>query len=89
VAVAHEFGAAHERGVLLLAHAVGGVVVHGDHLGAGEHRQSEGIAHEFRNADESDRESQFIDRAPCASDDLTGCKVASHRVKGDGQAQLS
>ncbi len=88
-AVAHQFGRAHERGVLLSSHAGGRVVVHGDDLGAGKDLETERVTEQFGHADQDDREAEFVDGGASPGDDLLGSEVATHRVQGDGQAQLS
>jgi hypothetical protein len=71
------------------AHARGGVVVHGDHLGAGHDLEAERVAHQFGHAHQGDGQAQFVDGPARAGDDLPGSEVATHRVHGDGQAQLN
>ena len=39
----------------------GGVVVHGDDLGAGEDLEAQGVAEQVGHAHEDDREAEFVD----------------------------
>ena len=41
---------------------------------------------QFGHANEGDGQSQLIDGAACARDDLLGSEVTTHRVQGDGKA---
>ncbi len=55
----------------------------------GKTAQPEGVAEQFGHADEDDRETEFVDGTAGTRDDLFGSEVTTHRVQGDGQAQLS
>ena len=56
-AVAHQLGRPDERGVLLAAHPLGRVLVHGDDLGAGDELEAEGVAHLVGRADQHHRDA--------------------------------
>ena len=83
LAVAHQLGGADQRGVLLAAHPAGGVLVHGDDLGAGDQVQALGVADLVGRADQDDADAVLLGGAAGALDDVGGGLVAAHRVDGD------
>ena len=85
LAVAHELGGAHDRGVLLASHGLRGVLVHRDHLGARDEREPEGVPDQVGRPDEDDGDAELVHRCPGPRDDVGGRPVPAHRVERDGQ----
>ena len=85
LAVAHQFGRPHQRGVLLAPHAAGRVLVHGDDLGAGDEREPEGVADLLGRAHQHDRDAVLGGGPPGPFDDFARGLVAAHGVDRHGQ----
>jgi hypothetical protein len=83
LAVAHGLGRTNQRGVLLAAHTLCSIVVHGDDFGCDDERKVATAVEPFRT-DENDGDT-LGSHGMGAGQDVGGCAVATHRIECDRQ----